>query len=57
MGFIETPIKVTMELWFSPHHLSAEEEEGMLISQANIQMDNSKITAENVIARQEGDFL
>jgi DNA-directed RNA polymerase subunit beta len=29
----------------------------MLISQANIQMDNSgKITAENVIARQEGDF-
>jgi hypothetical protein len=29
----------------------------MLISQANIQMDNSKITAENVIARQEGDFL
>jgi DNA-directed RNA polymerase subunit beta len=29
----------------------------MLISQANIQMDNSgKITAENVI-RQEGDFL
>jgi DNA-directed RNA polymerase subunit beta len=39
-------------------YLSAEEEEGMLISQANIQMDNSgKITAENVIARQEGDFL
>jgi DNA-directed RNA polymerase subunit beta len=29
----------------------------MLISQANIQMDNSgKITAENVIARQEGDL-
>jgi DNA-directed RNA polymerase subunit beta len=29
----------------------------MLIAQANIQMDNSgKITAENVIARQEGDF-
>jgi DNA-directed RNA polymerase subunit beta len=29
----------------------------MLISQANIQMDGlEKITAENVIARQEGDF-
>jgi hypothetical protein len=32
-----------------------KKKEGMLISQANIQMDNSgKITAENVI-RQEGD--
>jgi DNA-directed RNA polymerase subunit beta len=29
----------------------------MLIAQANIQMDSGKITAENVIARQEGDFL
>jgi DNA-directed RNA polymerase subunit beta len=38
-------------------YLSAEEEEGMLISQANIQMDTGKITAENVIARQEGDFI
>jgi DNA-directed RNA polymerase subunit beta len=29
----------------------------MLIAQANIQMDaTGKITAENVIARQEGDF-
>jgi DNA-directed RNA polymerase subunit beta len=35
-------------------YLSAEEEEGMLISQANIEMDNSgKLLAENVIARQE----
>jgi DNA-directed RNA polymerase subunit beta len=38
-------------------YLSAEEEEGMLIAQANIQMDAGKITAEDVIARQEGDFI
>jgi DNA-directed RNA polymerase subunit beta len=61
MGFIETPYrKVTngvVDLVATPIYLSAEEEEGMLISQANIGMDNSgKITAENVIARQEGDF-
>ena len=61
MGFIETPYrKVTngvVDLESTPIYLSAEEEEGMLISQANIEMDNSgKILAENVIARQEGDF-
>lgn len=61
MGFIETPYrKVTngvVDLVSTPVYLSAEEEEGMLISQANIEMDDSgKIIAENVIARQEGDF-
>jgi DNA-directed RNA polymerase subunit beta len=61
MGFIETPYrKVTngvVDLKATPVYLSAEEEEGMMIAQANIQMDASgKITAENVIARQEGDF-
>ncbi len=61
MGFIETPYrKVTkgvVDLNATPVYLSAEEEEGMMISQANIQMDASgKITADNVIARQEGDF-
>ncbi|MGL5111829.1 MAG: DNA-directed RNA polymerase subunit beta [Flavobacterium sp.] len=61
MGFIETPYrKVTngvVDLVSTPVYLSAEEEEGMMISQANIQMDESgKITADNVIARQEGDF-
>jgi DNA-directed RNA polymerase subunit beta len=40
----------------TPVYLSAEEEEGMLISQANIQMDNSGKLLPNVIARQEGDF-
>ena len=61
MGFIETPYrKVTngkVDLESTPIYLSAEEEEGKMIAQANIQMDNTgKITAENVIARQEGDF-
>ena len=61
MGFIETPYrKVTngvVDLNATPIYLSAEEEEGQLIAQANIEMDaTGKITAENVIARQEGDF-
>ncbi|MBK0370480.1 DNA-directed RNA polymerase subunit beta [Flavobacterium agrisoli] len=61
MGFIETPYrKVTdgvVDLESTPVYLSAEEEEGMLIAQANIEMEDSgKITAENVIAREEGDF-
>ena len=58
MGFIETPYRKvtngTVDLNAEPTYLSAEEEEGMFIAQANIQMnDDGKITAENVIARQE----
>ena len=61
MGFIETPYRKvtngTVDLESTPVYLSAEEEEGMMISQANIEMDASgKILADNVIARQEGDF-
>jgi len=61
MGFIETPYrKVTngvVDLKSEPVYLSAEEEEGKLIAQANIQMDdNGKITADRIIAREEGDF-
>ena len=61
MGFIETPYRKvtngTVDLVSTPVYLSAEEEEGMMIAQANIQMDApGKITAEDVIARQEGDF-
>eukprot|EP01036_Dinobryon_divergens_P025968 gene25968-34568_t len=61
MGFIETPYrKVTngkVDLESAPIYLSAEEEEGKMIAQANIKMDNSgKITADMVIAREEGDF-
>ena len=37
--------------------LSAEEEEGMLIAQANIPKDkNGKILSDKVIARQEADY-
>lgn len=61
MGFIETPYrKVTngvVDLVTTPVYLSAEEEEGKMIAQANIEMDaTGKIIADNVIARQEGDF-
>ncbi|EDO27434.1 predicted protein, partial [Nematostella vectensis] len=61
MGFIETPYrKVTdgvIDIHSEPIYLSAEEEEGKLISQANIEIDeNGKILPDNVIAREEGDF-
>ena len=61
MGFIETPYrKVTngvVDLKSKPVYLSAEEEEGQMIAQANIAMDdNGKITADKIIAREEGDF-
>ena len=61
MGFIETPYrkvnKGVIDLINTPVYLSAEEEEGKLISQANISVDaNGKILAEKVIAREEGDF-
>ena len=61
MGFIETPYrKVTngvVDLESTPVYLSAEEEEGKMIAQANIEMDaKGAITADTVIAREEGDF-
>ncbi|KGD69539.1 DNA-directed RNA polymerase subunit beta [Flavobacterium aquatile] len=61
MGFIETPYrKVTngvVDLESTPVYLSAEEEEGKMIAQANIEMDaKGTITADTVIAREEGDF-
>ena len=60
MGFLETPYRKvengkvnTQEFGY----LSAEEEEGMKIAQANIPMkDNGTIDSEKVIAREEGDF-
>ncbi|MDX1364603.1 MAG: DNA-directed RNA polymerase subunit beta, partial [Arenibacter latericius] len=60
MGFLETPYrrvengKVNIDDFI---YLSAEEEEDMKIAQANIPMDDEgNITAEKVIAREEGDF-
>ncbi len=61
MGFIETPYRTVsngvIDIHKTPVYLSAEEEEGKLISQANIEIDaNGKILADKVIAREEGDF-
>jgi len=60
LGFIETPYRkvnngvVDMDNY---SFLSAEEEEGKLITQANIPKDKKgKIVSEKVIARQEADY-
>lgn len=60
MGFLETPYrkvengKVDINKF---SYLSAEEEEGMKISQANIPTtEDGTISVEKVIAREEGDF-
>ncbi|MDB9966836.1 DNA-directed RNA polymerase subunit beta [Flavobacteriaceae bacterium] len=60
LGFIETPYRkvengvVDLKNF---KYLSAEEEEGMLIAQANIPKDkDGKILSEKVIARQEADY-
>ncbi len=61
MGFIETPYRKSdngvVDIKNEPIYLSAEEEEDMLIAQANIRVDdNGKIQEDKIIARQEGDF-
>ena len=60
LGFIETPYrkvvngKIDIEEY---KYLSAEEEEGKLITQANIERSKEgKILADKVIARQEADY-
>ncbi len=60
MGFLETPYRKVDKSKVNTKefiYLSAEEEEGMKIAQANIPMkDNGQIDSEKVIAREEGDF-
>ena len=61
MGFIETPYRKVnngkVDLISEPVYLSAEEEEGKLIAQANTKMDlEGNMLSERVIAREEGDF-
>lgn len=61
MGFIETPYRKVengkVDLTSEPIYLSAEEEEGKLIAQANIPIGaDGTIESERVIARMEGDF-
>tara|TARA_R110000850_G_scaffold203228_1_gene329401 strand:- start:9763 stop:13575 length:3813 start_codon:yes stop_codon:yes gene_type:complete len=61
LGFLETPYRKVdngkIDFKSAPIYLSAEEEEGQLIAQANIPIgDDGEITKEKVIARMEGDF-
>ncbi len=60
MGFLETPYRKVDNAKVNTKdfiYLSAEEEEGMKIAQANIPLkDNGTIDSEKVIAREEGDF-
>ena len=60
MGFIETPYREVVDgkidFDTEARYLSAEEEEGKLIAQANNPLDGNKIDADKVIARMEGDF-
>ena len=60
LGFIETPYRkvVNGKIDINEYkYLSAEEEEGKLITQANIERSKEgKILAEKVIARQEADY-
>ena len=60
MGFLETPYRRVEEGKVNTKeftYLSAEEEEGMKIAQANIPMkEDGQIDSDKVIAREEGDF-
>jgi len=61
LGFLETPYRKVVDgvvdLETEPTYLSAEEEEGMKIAQANNPTEASgKIIDEKIIARMEGDF-
>lgn len=61
MGFIETPYREVKDGKINfknePIYLSAEEEEGKLIAQANIEVDEKgTILEERVIAKQDADF-
>ena len=61
LGFLETPYRKVVDgvvdFENEPIYLSAEEEEGMKIAQANNPIDaKGKIVDEKIIARMEGDF-
>jgi DNA-directed RNA polymerase subunit beta len=61
LGFLETPYRKVqdgvIDLETAPKYLSAEEEEGLKIAQANNPVEGTgKIIDEKIIARMEGDF-
>ncbi len=61
LGFIETPYRKVengkVELSSEPIYLTAEEEEGKVIAQANIKLnDDGTFAQDRVVAREDGDF-
>ncbi|WP_322971801.1 DNA-directed RNA polymerase subunit beta [Faecalibacter sp. LW9] len=61
LGFIETPYHTVengvVDLESEPIYLSAEEEEGKVIAQANVNIgDNGEILTERVTAREDSDY-
>ena len=60
LGFIETPYRKVENGVVGneePIYLSAEEEEGMIIAQSNLELNkDGSIVLDRVIAREEGDF-
>ncbi|WP_185877773.1 DNA-directed RNA polymerase subunit beta [Blattabacterium cuenoti] len=60
MGFVETPYRIVknnkVDLLQLVKYLSAEEEEGKIIAQANSINKNGNFLSNRVIARKDGDF-
>ncbi|WP_185862010.1 DNA-directed RNA polymerase subunit beta [Blattabacterium cuenoti] len=60
MGFVETPYRIVdhqkVDLKSKVKYLSAEEEEGKIIAQANAIDKNGNFFSNRIIAREDGDF-
>ncbi|WP_185856625.1 DNA-directed RNA polymerase subunit beta [Blattabacterium cuenoti] len=60
MGFVETPYRVVsnqkVNLRFEVKYLSAEEEEGKIIAQANAIDQHGNFLSDRIISREDGDF-
>ncbi|QCX53548.1 DNA-directed RNA polymerase subunit beta [Elizabethkingia sp. JS20170427COW] len=61
LGFIETPYRKVengvVDLVNDPIYLNAEDEEGQVIAQANVELsDDGKFETERIIARLDGDY-
>ncbi|WP_185861140.1 DNA-directed RNA polymerase subunit beta [Blattabacterium cuenoti] len=60
MGFVETPYRIVyaqkVDLKSKVKYLSAEEEEGKIIAQANAIDKNGNFLSHRIIAREDGDF-
>nr|WP_185865881.1 DNA-directed RNA polymerase subunit beta [Blattabacterium cuenoti] len=60
MGFVETPYRIVrhkkVDLKSKVKYLSAEEEEGRIIAQANAIDQNGNFLSDRIIVREDGDF-